>query len=217
MNESIKIMGVTIHANSNGLYSVTNLWKASGAKSKDLPEKFFRLKQTNEMINAINQKLVSVNGAALQVVKGLNQDTEQGTYACKQLVYAYAMWINADFYLAVIEAFDHLVNDRVNEAKQIAQGMVEKEIKRSEPNDVGTLAYLMGCSTHESKHYYQALVNNGYLTIRRDKYGQGTYRFTEKGVLYSADTQPKPRTILFKGAVIKLLNSLCPKQLQVGV
>ena len=46
--EQIRILGVTISATPNGLYSVTDLWKASGAKSKDLPEKWLRNKASIE-------------------------------------------------------------------------------------------------------------------------------------------------------------------------
>ena len=99
---NLKILSSAIHQTDN-LYSLNDLHKASGGEEKHTPNRFVRREQTKALINEINQ---TPNMAlALKIVKG---GKSPGTYACKELVYAYAMWISPKFHLHVIRAFDEL-------------------------------------------------------------------------------------------------------------
>ena len=89
----------------DGLFSLNDLHKSSGSIAKHKPSNFIRLSQTIELINEIDQ--FSDLRTAYKVVNG---GDNRGTYVCKELVYAYAMWISAKFHLAVIRAFDQLSN-----------------------------------------------------------------------------------------------------------
>lgn len=89
----------------DGLFSLNQLHKLSGNASKHRPSLFIANAQIQELIAEIS---LSRNSClAVQSIKG---GTSPGTYACKELVYAYAMWISAKFHLQVIRAFDALVN-----------------------------------------------------------------------------------------------------------
>ncbi|EHF0899410.1 KilA-N domain-containing protein, partial [Shigella flexneri] len=54
-----------------------------------------------------------------------------GTWATEEAAIAYAMWVSPDFYLKVIRAFIALRNDKVSEAKALAQD--SKELKGLKP------------------------------------------------------------------------------------
>lgn len=87
----------------DGLYSLNDLHKASGGLAKHQPNRFIRLAQTQELIQEIS-KYPEMGILPVQQKRGVTG----GTYVCKELVYAYAMWINAGFYLQVIGAYDKL-------------------------------------------------------------------------------------------------------------
>lgn len=81
----------------NGLYSLTDLHKASGAEAKHRPNYFLDSDQTQALIGEISKAGIP----AFEAKRGNNG----GTYACKELVIAYAAWISAAFHLKVIRVF----------------------------------------------------------------------------------------------------------------
>lgn len=98
------VIGVT-----GGLYSLNDLHRASGGEAKHQPANFLRLDTTQKLIEEITKEISQSSDvrSALRVVNGGNQ---RGTYVCKELVYAYAMWISPAFNLRVIRAFDTLAS-----------------------------------------------------------------------------------------------------------
>lgn len=177
---TIRIFGITIHA-TNGLYSLKDLFKASGGLKANQPSNWFRtneFKKEKEFLESVitvpHKRVTEQNQQVMNVIQGGSPEL-QGTYVCKDLVYSYAMWVSADFKFAVIRAFDHLANDRILEAQQQVAIAVNTEIKRREPNDKGTLAYIVGCSTYQSQYYYDVLVGKGLLTKHTSPCGQSKY------------------------------------------
>ncbi len=104
MSNSIVILAKNIRI-IDGLYSLNDLHKASGAPLHKRPKEWVKNQQTKELIG----ELLSEDGISSleqnQPLRSIHGGTNQGTYACEDLVYAYAMWISAKFSLIVIRAF----------------------------------------------------------------------------------------------------------------
>lgn len=103
MNAQLSI-GTSSIRQFDGLYSLNDLHTASGGDKNHQPAFFIRNEQTKALISEINRSANSQN--ALKSKRG---GDFQGTFACKELVYAYAMWISPKFMLTVIRAYDNLV------------------------------------------------------------------------------------------------------------
>lgn len=97
MNELIMIGEVVVNVDSEGRYCLNDLHKAGGEKQKDRPKYWLENKDTKELIEVLYE-----DGGIPPILakQGL------GTYVCKELVYAYAMWISPSFHLKVIRFFD---------------------------------------------------------------------------------------------------------------
>lgn len=108
----------------NGLYSLSDLHKASGGQSKHKPPFWLRNQQTIDLIEKLtelqicnleqNQELSEAAKQVLledtdslreNVVKVINGGLNQGTYVCKELVVHYGMWISPEFSIKVINTF----------------------------------------------------------------------------------------------------------------
>ena len=169
MNELI-VDNVTISKTEDGLYRINDLHKASGAGKAKQPSNFFALLGTKELIAEIQG---TEQNQALRTVQGGN--LEQGTYICRELVYAYAMWTSPKFMLHVIRTFDSLVTSQ----KQIAieslsalQAKIEYQanqlqaMQKREPRDENSLAVILNIPTRYVHVEHEILERHGYLTSK---------------------------------------------------
>ena len=96
----IVIFDVAVKQDKEGRFFLNDLHKAAGGERRNDPHDWLRLKQTGELIQELSD-----TGIPVTTIRG---GKVQGTYVCKELVYAYAMWISAKFHLHVIRTFDAL-------------------------------------------------------------------------------------------------------------
>lgn len=116
MTNSIIISDISIRQDAESRYSLNDLHKAAGSESRHAPSQWLRLDQVNELIHAIlNMQICTIKPV------DSHKGRYGGTYVCKELVYAYATWISAEFFLKVISAYDALVSGNAEKADAIAK------------------------------------------------------------------------------------------------
>jgi len=101
----LSIAGFDIKQDSEGRYCLNDLHKASGGELKQRPAFFMELQQTTGLV----EELLIAGIPAIKSVAG----RYGGTFVCKELVYAYAMWISPKFYMHVVKTYDALVTGQI--------------------------------------------------------------------------------------------------------
>lgn len=108
------VAGVIVRQDAQGRYCLNDLHKAAvkhGANERTTePSKFLASPQTEDLCNELKTDTQNLGIAPTSTTRG---GSNQGTYVCKELVYAYAMWISARFHLQVIRAYDAMVQQQV--------------------------------------------------------------------------------------------------------
>ena len=116
------------------LYLLNDLHIASGAEAKHQPSLFIRLDTTQELISEIQKETDKGN-----ILQSFRSGVNRGTYACEELVIAYAMWISPKFHLIVLRAF--LAMHR-NQPQQLALPEPEKYTFEFTEYELQQLAWL---------------------------------------------------------------------------
>lgn len=96
-----------------GRFSLNDLHQAAGSKVSCLPNKFLRQDSVKNVISVLNAQ-----NRAFEPISIKRGRYTGGTWVCKELVYKYAMWVDAEFEVKVIQTFD-----RISEASRSVGGM----------------------------------------------------------------------------------------------
>lgn len=103
---SIQIAGVNVVQDKEQRYSLNDIHKAAVAngvnrRSKE-PAKFLATAVLSELV----EELTTQDPGSLPV--STSEGRKGGTFVCRELVYAYAMWASPAFHLHVIRSFDDM-------------------------------------------------------------------------------------------------------------
>ena len=148
-----------VKINTNGLYSLNDLHKAAGESSdKNRPSEFLRRDSIVDLIAEINK---SNCGSNPELAIETRAGRYGGTFVCKELVYAYAMFVDAAFHLKVIRAFDNseqmkrstdsLAADVRMHSKAIIQKIDNTTVTLSELKEHGSNWSAYGASIKKAK------------------------------------------------------------------
>lgn len=105
MSQSLTVAGITIKQDQDGRFCLNDFHKAAGGEVKHKPSEWLRNQQTQELVDEIGK----VGNPALVSQRG---GSTPGTYVCKELVYAYAMWVSPKFHLHVIRTYDQVAKEQ---------------------------------------------------------------------------------------------------------
>ena len=107
---ALNIQNTHIRQDADGRYCLNDLHRAAMARGKatksQRPGTFLKRPETANLVAAMKKRCTAGCITSVSTIKGNTPGVTQGTFVTKALVYAYAMWIDADFNLDVIEAFD---------------------------------------------------------------------------------------------------------------
>ncbi|WP_406238161.1 KilA-N domain-containing protein [Acetobacter orientalis] len=115
MTSTLAILNTQIRQDAQGRFCLNDCHRAAGGDAAKKPANFLRLDTTKALIAEISRCSDVSNGhdgacsdmsTPLNIV---NDGKNNGTYACRELIYAYGEWISPAFHLTVIRAFDAMV------------------------------------------------------------------------------------------------------------
>jgi len=131
--QNLIISNTEIRQDAEGRFCLNDLHRAAMAKGtatvSHRPGTFLKRPETIALVAAMKKRCTPQCIDPVAVIKGGNIDfMRQGTFVAKTLVTAYAMWIDADFHLDVIEAFDRASQGQQGLWLQM-QALISKEVE----------------------------------------------------------------------------------------
>lgn len=124
------ISNTAVRQDALGRFCLNDLHRAATQRGKatisQRPGSFLKRPETIALIKAIEKRCTTQCIDPVSTVRG-GSAAAQGTYVTKPLVYAYAMWIDAEFNLDVIEAFDSIQTNAMTIYRQLQELAVKEQ------------------------------------------------------------------------------------------
>ncbi|HDR0641555.1 KilA-N domain-containing protein [Pasteurella multocida] len=187
----------------NNLYSLADLHRASGNDPKHRPTYFLRNDQTKALIAEIeseNPTCEKSHSSVLIVKNGV------GTYACKELVIAYAAWISPAFHLTVLRAF----LNQVEQPQQLALPEPDLNLTAIQ-NSEETLALIIQLYSYcfQAHEMQEKLQNTSIAKLMENQIG-GQYLYNFKHPLEQVMAKAKKyvHSNTERLALVKAVNNL---------
>lgn len=136
---TITVSGAGIAQDAAGRYSLNQLHRASGNEKRHQPSDWLRTDSAKALIAALEAD--PGNPGSVPPVSVVRGGLGQGTFVCRELVLAYAMWVSPAFHLAVLRAYDaltaptHAVPQSLPEALRLAADLAEKNAQLEQQRD----------------------------------------------------------------------------------
>ena len=216
---TIHIANLTIEQSSNGLYSINDIHRASGGLAKHQPAAWMRLQSTTNLIRLMESQVINQQSKNLVVetIEGRNYGGNSGTFVCRKLVVAYALWISTEFFSHVLDVFLDVVDgvyarvaeqDRIIEAKTLQLDLFTGELasmRKRDPRAPETLPVITGMEARNCKAMFDQLVQHGYLTANEYYPARIQYKPTQLAMDAGIIAGVKNRTVLFNREVLTVL------------
>lgn len=108
---ALVVADIAVRQDSEGRFCINDLHKVAGGEKRHAPNEWLRNKQALELIEELTKPGIPglKENQPLKVAHG---GSKPGTYVCKELVYAYAMWISPAFHLKVVRAYDAMMTQQ---------------------------------------------------------------------------------------------------------
>jgi hypothetical protein len=151
MNDLIIIDKIEIRKDDNGLYCLNDLHEASGGEKRHRPAYFLATQQAKELINLLS----------IAEKPAIESQQKTGTFAKKELVYAYAIWISTEFYLHVIQTYDRTVQQEHAQLEAL-----QAKLKTAIPKDPDCVSSVIGGGPLETHEFFKAMEALGLITIK---------------------------------------------------
>lgn len=131
----------TVRQDEAGRYCLNDLHKAAGGDKKHQPSNFLRTDLAKGLLAELNAEVPiphfrGITGNTGKAgIPAIVTKQQLGTFVCKELVYAYAMWISPKFHLHVIRTFDAVVQAQLK-AKDAKYDRLYDKYDREDLNHV---------------------------------------------------------------------------------
>lgn len=159
---TLVINSTDITTDDSGRFSLNDLHRAAGGARKHEPNAFIRLESFKETVRV----LTTQNPVFNPIVRKTGR-YGGGTWVCKELVYKYAMWVNAEFEVKVIQTFDQITQKAEPPATLEALNELTRKIESDKElaSKCGELLSKYKQVKRENTEKWLASVNEAQLTL----------------------------------------------------